>query len=90
MGKWVLLTAGLMGVAGGIIGIALHNDPRLDRPVEGDLGNERFQSLPQGVAFLSLGLAVVGGTVGLSVHDRKLAKQAVADEKSAMERVTEL
>lgn len=90
MGKWVLLTAGLLGVAGGIIGIALHNDPGLDRPVEGDLGNERFQSLPQGVTFLTLGLAAVGGTVGLAVYERMLTKQARADEASSIEKMRQL
>lgn len=85
--KWTLLTAGLLGTAGGIVGLALHHHPALDRPIEGDVFGDRFRSLPQGAVFLSLGLAALGGTLALDRYERKLSKQAREDEAAALQRV---
>lgn len=78
VGKWILLTAGTLGIVGGVVGLAL--DGRITRSNP----DEVFTSLTQGAIFLGLGVAAVGGGIGLAVYERKLAKQAAEDEAVAL------
>lgn len=78
IGKSLLISAGTLGVVGGVIGIAL--DGRITRSNP----DEVFTSLTQGAVFLGLGVTAVCGGIGLAVHERKLAKQAAADEAAAL------
>lgn len=81
--KWCLLSAGLLGIAGGAAGLALHE--RFKREVGDSPGHwEIFTSQTQGAILLSMGVGAVGGAIGLSVYERRLVRQAAADEESAL------
>lgn len=88
IGKWCLLAAGVLGVAGGAIGIGLNGQleetrPNPDDPTKSD--RYLFDSLTQGAVFLGLGVAALGGAIGLGIYERRLSKQAAAAEEAALQ-----
>jgi hypothetical protein len=88
VGKWLLISAGALGVVGGVLGLALNE--RFTRPLDppGPNGetSEVFTSQLQGGVFLGLGLAVLGGGIGLAVYEKRLEKQATDAENEALSR----
>ncbi len=86
-GKWVLFSAGVLGIAGGVVGLALDGrfTRMLDSPGPNGELEERFTSLAQGSVILGLGIAAMGGGVGLALYERKLSSQARADEAAALQ-----
>lgn len=77
--KWVLLSAGGLGIAGGLAGTLLDG---YTRPPSKNPWEEVFQSEAQGITFLSLGVLAVGGSISLYIYERSLAKKAIAAEEA--------
>jgi hypothetical protein len=87
IGKWCLMGAGLLGVIGGVIGIGLDGQFEQLRPSADDPSQEVphvFNSQIQGSIILGLGIAALGGAIGLGIYERRMAKQAAAAEEAAL------